>query len=343
VLLSWVYDVFNELPYLRLRGDPGSGKTRFLLTVGALCYKPIFASGASTVSPLFRLLDTFRGTLVIDEGDWKYSDETAEIIKMLNVGNTRGFVLLRSEQMRGREFAPRAYQVYGPKVIATRGLFQDRALESRCLTEEMGQQRLRDDIPINLTGEYKQRALELRNKLLMFRFVNLGRRIVDPSLVDRTIEPRLNQVFVPLMSVMENEKAREDLKRIAREYHEQIVSDRGMEAEAQVLEVIRGLEREHQTLLLKQIASHFIERYGTEYDQKITSRWVGRMIRRLGVKAKRLRTGHYAIPETEQEKLRRLYEKYNVLETPEHRPDEADEADELSGEGREEGDIEFFP
>ena len=26
VLFSWVYDSFNELPYLRLRGDPGSGK-----------------------------------------------------------------------------------------------------------------------------------------------------------------------------------------------------------------------------------------------------------------------------------------------------------------------------
>jgi len=51
VLFSWVYDRFNELPYLRLRGDPGSGKTRVLLMVGSLCYKPIFASDASTVSP----------------------------------------------------------------------------------------------------------------------------------------------------------------------------------------------------------------------------------------------------------------------------------------------------
>jgi len=42
VLFSWVYDAFNELPYLRLRGDAGSGKTSFLLTVGSLCYKPIF-------------------------------------------------------------------------------------------------------------------------------------------------------------------------------------------------------------------------------------------------------------------------------------------------------------
>jgi hypothetical protein len=75
VLFTWVYDTFNELPYLWVRGDMGSGKTRFLLTIGSICYKPIFASGASTVSPLFRLLHLFRGTLIIDEGDFRFSDE----------------------------------------------------------------------------------------------------------------------------------------------------------------------------------------------------------------------------------------------------------------------------
>jgi hypothetical protein len=77
VLFSWVHDAFNELPYLRARGDFGSGKTRFLLIVGAICYKPIFASGASTVSPLFRILDAVRGTLIIDESDFRFSDEKA--------------------------------------------------------------------------------------------------------------------------------------------------------------------------------------------------------------------------------------------------------------------------
>ena len=36
VLFTWVYDGFNELPYLRFRGDPGTGKTRCLQTVGSL-------------------------------------------------------------------------------------------------------------------------------------------------------------------------------------------------------------------------------------------------------------------------------------------------------------------
>ncbi len=208
VLFSWVYDSFNELPYLRLRGDPGSGKTRFLLTVGSLCYKPIFASGASTVSPLFRIIETFRGTLIIDEGDFRLSDERAEIVKILNNGNARGFPVLRSEVTPKREFNPTAYTVFGPKIVATRGFFEDRALESRCLTEYMGQQRLRDDVPINLPASHKQEALEIRNKLLLFRLRNFHKRIALESLVDRSIEPRLNQVFVPLLSIIDDVKAR---------------------------------------------------------------------------------------------------------------------------------------
>src|ERR1700730_5835143 len=42
VVLSWVYDAFTEVPYLRGRGDYDTDKTRFLLVVGALCYKPFF-------------------------------------------------------------------------------------------------------------------------------------------------------------------------------------------------------------------------------------------------------------------------------------------------------------
>src|SRR5213594_4016831 len=159
VLLSWVYDAFSELPYLRLRGDPGSGKTRFLLTAGALCYKPIFASGASTVSPLFRILDAFRGTLIIDEGDFRLSDERAEIVKILNNGNARGFPVLRSEVTPKKEYNPTAYAVFGPKIVATRNFFEDRALESRCITEEMGLSGLREDIPISLPSRYKEEAL----------------------------------------------------------------------------------------------------------------------------------------------------------------------------------------
>ncbi len=313
VLFTWLYDSFNELPYLRLRGDPGSGKTRFLLTVGSLCYKPIFASGASTVSPLFRIIDTFRGTLIVDEGDFRLSDERAEIVKILNNGNARGFPVLRSEVTPKREFNPTAYTVFGPKIIATRGLFEDRALESRCLTEVTGQQRLRGDIPINLPASHKQEALELRNKLLLFRFRNLHKRVPVEALVDRSIEPRLNQVFAPLLSIIEDHKAREEIRELARKYHLELVADRGLDAEAQLLEIIRDMIAADETRLsVKDITSWFADRHGDDYERKISTRWIGNIIRKRLLLKTQKSNGVFVIPTAETPKLPRLYEKYGI-------------------------------
>src|SRR6202140_1760690 len=169
VLLTWVYDAFNEMPYLRLRGDWGSGKTRALMTVGSLCYKGFFASGASTVSPIFHILDAFGGTLILDEADFRFSDEKAGIFKILNNGNVRGVPVLRTMMNRQREFNPQAFQVFGPKIVASRGTYHDQGLESRFITEEMGSRRLRPDIPINLPDAFREEARELRNKLLLCR------------------------------------------------------------------------------------------------------------------------------------------------------------------------------
>ncbi len=314
VLLSWIYDGFNELPYLRLKGDPGSGKTRFLLTVGSLCYKPIFASGASTVSPLFRILDAFRGTLIIDEADFRLSDERAEIVKILNNGNAKGFPVLRSEASPTREFNPRAYTVFGPKLVATRRPFEDRALESRCITEEMGQSKLREDVPINLPAAHKEEALRLRNKLLLFRFRNLLRREPREELVDRTIEPRLNQIFVPLLSIVDDPAARAELKELARQYHGDMVTERGMDLEAQVLEVIRDLLASDsvEPLSVKDIAAWMSDRHGSEYQRPITARWIGSVIRtRLRLRTVR-RHGVFIVPMEELPKLLSLYEKYGL-------------------------------
>ena len=274
-LFSWLYDSFNELPYLRVRGDYGSGKTRFLLVVGSLCYKPVFASGASTVSPIFHILDAFRGTLVIDEGDLRWSDDKADIVKILNNGNVRGSPVLRTEVSRTGEFNPRAFQVFGPKIVATRGSYDDRALESRFITEETGHRGLRGDIPINLPASYKEEALHLRNKLLLYRFQNYGKKRTADALVDRALEPRLNQIFVPLLSVISDPTIRAELQRTARERHREIVADRGMEVEARVLEVIKDLAGQQSRLAIGDITSAFIERYGREYDRPITSRWMG--------------------------------------------------------------------
>jgi hypothetical protein len=313
ILLSWVYDGFNELPHLRVRGDYGTGKTRFLLTVGSLCYKPIFASGASTVSPIFRLLESFQGTLVIDECDFRFGDEKAELVKILNNGNVRGFPVLRSDANNKGEFNPNAYHVFGPKIVATRGDFDDRALESRFLTEDMGSAKLRDDIPINLPKEHKAEALAIRNKLLLFRFRNLSKQLPSAALVDRSLEPRLNQIFVPLLSIIDDPKAQDRLRGVARQCQRELVSERGLSTEAQVLEVIQELLALSGTRLsIKEITERFTDLYADEYKHTITAKWIGYVIRkRLHIKAERHRDG-FLIPESENPKLQQLFERYGL-------------------------------
>jgi hypothetical protein len=158
-------------------------KTRALLVIGSICYKPFFASGASTVSPIFHTLDAFRGTLIFDEADFRFSDEKAEIVKILNNGNVRGLPVLRTMMNRQHEFNPQAFQVFGPKIVATRGRYEDRGLESRFLTEEVGSHELRADIPINLPDDFREEARELRNKLLLFRFHRRFETKIDATLV----------------------------------------------------------------------------------------------------------------------------------------------------------------
>src|SRR5262249_31320601 len=91
--------------------------------------------------------------------------------------------VLRTMMNRQREFNPQAFQVFGPKIVATRGRYDDKALESRFITEEMGAKPLRTDIPINLPDSFKDEARELRNKLLLYRFHRRHEVKIDESLL----------------------------------------------------------------------------------------------------------------------------------------------------------------
>jgi len=314
VLLSWVYDAFNEMPYLRLRGDFGTGKTRTLLTIGSLCYKAFFASGASTVSPIFHTLDAFRGTFIFDEADFRFSDERAEIVKVLNNGNVRGMPVLRTMMNRQKEFNPQAFQVFGPKIAATRSNYDDKGLESRFLTEDMGARRLRSDVPVNLPPQFKEEAQELRNKLLMYRFHHRHTAKLNDKLVDPKLEPRLNQILMPLLSIIEEPSTRAKLKALALDAYSNIVAERSLSIEAQVLEIMVQCmgETEHAVVSIQEITTRMIQQYGSEYDRPITNRWIGSVLRRRLHLHTYKSHGIYVIPTSERVKVVQLCARFGV-------------------------------
>jgi hypothetical protein len=314
VLFTWVYDAFNEVPYIRFQGDFGTGKTRALLVLGSICCRAFFASGASTVSPVFHILDAFRGTLVLDEADFRFSDEKAQIVKIFNNGNVSGMPVLRTMQNHRREFNPQAFQVFGPKVVAMRGAYGDRALESRFLTEVMGNSPLRGDIPLNLTGKMREEALGLRNKLLLFRFRNRnGLQFTPGSLIDG-VAPRINQILLPLLEIVDDPGVRRALVGFARTAHEGIIAERSLTTEAQLLDIIRELSQLEAAAVLPigDIKARFVERFGTEYTRPITPRWIGGLLRRRLHLSPYKSHGRYVLPVFDKAHLAILYSRYGI-------------------------------
>ncbi len=324
ILLTWVYDAFNELPYLRLRGDYGSGKTRALMVIGSLCYKAFFASGASTVSPIFHVLDTFRGTLIFDEADFRFSDERSELVKIFNNGNAKGFPVLRTAMTAKREFDPRAFNVFGPKIVAMRRSFEDQALESRFLTEETGQRAMRGDIPLNLPDAQKVEAAKLRNQLLMYRFQNLKGIRADESLVDPALSPRLNQILIPLLSIIDDEALRDDIRQAVRTFDQALFSERSASAEAGVLEVLGELfaETNRPSVPISEITDAFAGRFGQEYDRPITARYIGGILRKRLHLATYKSHGVYVVPVSEKPKVDQLCIRYGVTDSHAGTPEE---------------------
>ncbi len=314
VLLTWVYERFNELPYLRRRGGYGTGKTRFLLVLGSICYKPIFAGGASTVSPLFHLIDKIGGTLLIDEADYRFSDENAQIAKILNSGNVRGFSVLRSESINGKDFRPRAFKVFGPKIVAMRGRYHDAALESRFLTEVSPNATLRKGIPINLPNEQAAEALVLRNKLLMYRFKNFMAIEAPETSELQHIEPRLQQIISPLFAVTEDETDRAAIHTHAQAAHAHMRQVRGLSIEAEVLGIIRlaMLEEVSAGVNIQQIAKLHAKAYCPEGGKAMSAKAMGNVIRTMLNLKTRKSHGVYIIPKSEKGALTHLYARYSV-------------------------------
>ncbi|MBT7088014.1 hypothetical protein HN928_03535, partial [bacterium] len=257
ILLSWVYDRFTEIPYLRKIGDFGSGKTRFLKVLGAICYKGVFASGGTSTAAIFHIIDKFQGTLIIDEADFIFSDEKSAVAKILNNGNASGFPILRVSQKNNGQFTPISYTVFCPKIIASRKNYTDQALESRFITETFRPTKIRNNIPITLPDAFEEESLRLRNNLLTYRFkmFNKIKKYIIPDNIP--LEGRISQIFSPLLSVVFKQEDREHILEIASQYSNELKNDRSQNIEAQVLSIIKQLQNEKQILSIKNITNEF--------------------------------------------------------------------------------------
>jgi hypothetical protein len=121
-VLTYIHPVFDSVPYLGIAGTLGSGKTRVLDLLEQVVFRP-FATSSLSNSVLFRHLNTFGGTMLIDEGEQFGSRSPAvnEIFNSLLAGYKRGKTVSRSTPTADGDYEPHQFCVAGPKAIACIG------------------------------------------------------------------------------------------------------------------------------------------------------------------------------------------------------------------------------
>jgi hypothetical protein len=276
----------------------------------------MFLAGATSDAYLFRVIELFNGTLVINEFERVNSDLQSQITIILNNGYEKGMPVGRVEGDKTRE--PRTFNVFCPKIFSTRKRFSDQALESRIISVPM-RCTTRQDIPSFLDEIFWKEAERIRNKLLFYRFRNLNSLLLQEKENERKrnllsqLEPRLKQTLLPLMYVITDIALEKQFVDFALKYQGQIVDARGNETPGLIFQKLYDFYKtsDDGKITVKNITDAVnVDIEKEKY--KLTSQRVGKIIREdLGFETHKGTGGLYFV-DISQKQLEYLVARYGV-------------------------------
>lgn len=279
VLGSYIYDQLDQYPILSFQGDMGTGKSRCKDVIGSICYKPIRCNGGVSAAAMYRLIDKWQGTLLLDEADFKDSDETTDLIKLLNCGFERRNPIAKCDMEN--DFKLLFFNPFCPKIVTRRKEWNDKATESRCINV-ISQQTNRKELPIVLPRRFEDDALNLRNKLVSFRLAHWKRfsNPIENPLRDLEIEPRLAQTCVSLAVVAYAfPDAFMRFKDIVLSMQNELVELRSGTVEGALIQAYDSLREQGQELITP---SDICKVGGELYGSELYARSAGKTLKGLG-------------------------------------------------------------
>ncbi|MFC1803671.1 hypothetical protein ACFL0D_06925 [Thermoproteota archaeon] len=301
VFYTWIPEAFTVAPYLRLLGKKNVGKTRLLEVLYYLTYRGTLTPSI-TEAVLFRFLQDYKITYLLDETEI-YGSETKQAIQhVLNAGYRRGQFAFRMEKTETGKYIPVGFNVFGPKALAGTRTLKD-TLESRCIQIVM--EKNPRDRPVNFMVD-TLRAKRIRNKLLLYRF----RRLADLDQLSEDSElseisegyneapPELHQInnsriielYSPLITLAETEPRQNIIDYAVDSYKRSQVEETDT-YEAQILLAIREIHHlESGKFSTRQVTDTYNQ--SRPEIEHIKVRTVGRIIKKLGFEPKRMTGGH---------------------------------------------------
>jgi Protein of unknown function (DUF3631) len=133
ITMTWLMDSVDVAPIAAITApEKRCGKSQLLFLMGRLSSRPLAASNI-TPAALFRAIEAWRPTLLIDEAD-AFMRENEELRGLLNCGHTRDSAYV--VRTVGDDHTPKQFFVWGAKAIAGIGHLAD-TLMDRSVTLEL--------------------------------------------------------------------------------------------------------------------------------------------------------------------------------------------------------------
>lgn len=113
IIMTYIYIIFQVIPYLWLNGEKGTGKSTIMKLMSKLCFNPLFCSNINPAN-IFRQIDNDGSTIILDEFEKMYGEDKQEIIKILNQGfNIDGVV----PRCVGQNNQIKKFRSFSPKIM----------------------------------------------------------------------------------------------------------------------------------------------------------------------------------------------------------------------------------
>ena len=236
---------------LRITGTSESGKRRNLTVMRMLVYRGMFFLKTTKVPTIFRAIEPWQGTLILDEADLANDSDSSEFIEYLNARAT-GTVIPRYSSEKDKV---ELWVDFGNTIVATRKAYNDDGVNSRTIA--MRAEQTTKDIDLIPPPEWIERGRQIQRKLLLWRLRHLakiyGGTIKIPSKITmKDIQSfRVKEAFLILSALSEEEPSLlDDILEIAKEIDKRLVEERSSSPTGLILSVIYGAIIEAKELIL---------------------------------------------------------------------------------------------
>jgi hypothetical protein len=277
-LMTWRLEDFKVVPYLFFLGPLASGKTRALECLRFLGYRALMSS-SMTAAAIFRAIETWHCLLLLDESEIYARDVMVEVLALLNAGYRRGSFAIRIERLV-KDGPPELgmFDVFSAKGIAGTEELKN-TLQSRAILTSMSKNV--KHVPIFID---EARAQQLRNKLLMYRFRNLGSKSeFDVSVLNGFFtNARVIELFVSLLEVAPTQEIRDRLIKCMKGITQSRLDDEQSSIEARIVDsMIRSEDRVDAGKISTQAITETYN-IGLPENDQVTSYFIGRRVKALG-------------------------------------------------------------